>query len=274
MIQIPAEALIQVYLKRPDLQAVYNADGTKKDPKNPSPNTLMDWAQTFGLKEEPSLDPRNSTLSQYFTPEEIKGMPDDIKTGLAAFADVQQKNFESGKAVADINAKTWADALNAAANDPSISTKYGDELKTAIGSTNVVLKALEEGYTQDQAKLMRDQELQRTNLSESEAAAGRAYSGFRKQAEEKLAAEQGDVIKSSRRQIQGTINSLISPLEQRYGTDALRSGKIPVPNFGGFSYESLGAYGGGDITGTVGADKKADTESLATDFYNTTETPQ
>ena len=94
---IDQNRLQQIYQARPDLQQVYNPDGTAKDPSDPRIAhipTLADWASQYGLKEDPTLDPAYGSLSKYFTPEEIAGMPPDIKTGLAAFVDVQQKNFE------------------------------------------------------------------------------------------------------------------------------------------------------------------------------------
>lgn len=53
-----AESLIQVYLKRPDLQELYNADGSAKNPNDPriaGIPTLMDWVKRFGVKEEQML---------------------------------------------------------------------------------------------------------------------------------------------------------------------------------------------------------------------------
>jgi len=53
-----AESLIQVWLKRPDLQELYNPDGSAKnlnDPRIAGIPTLMDWAKRFGVNEEQTL---------------------------------------------------------------------------------------------------------------------------------------------------------------------------------------------------------------------------
>lgn len=263
-----------IYSKRPDLQALYNPDGTAKDPaKSAGMPTLQDWAEKYGTKEEISLDPAYSSLHQYFTDDEIKNMPPDIKTGLAAFADVQTKNFESGKAIEDINAQNWNDAMTEAAKDPQIVAKYGDALKTATATTNQHLSDLAAGYTQEQAATKRQQLLDTQGLNDAEASAGRAYSGFRKQAQDRLAASQSDVITSSRRQLQQNINSIVQPFEQRYGTDALRQGRLNIPNIDNTGYQSIGAAAGGDVVGTEDFNKQNDIRSRAIELATTTQPP-
>jgi len=262
---IDAEALNQVWLRRPDIQAVYNPDGSAKNPKDPriaGIPTLLDWANKFGVNEEPSLDPRNATLSQFFSPEEIKGMPDSVRTGLAGFIDVQNKNFDSGlKVDADITSKTWQDAMNAAAQDPDIVAKYGDEFKIASESINRGLQALEAGYTQEQAATMRKQEEERLAFEEAEAAAGRAYSGFRNEARNRLQLDQADVIKSSRRQLKETVQGFVGPFEERFGTDKLSN--LNLPTIDEQSYTPFG-----EIKGNVEREKKSDIKSIAQDFFN------
>jgi hypothetical protein len=277
---IDAEELIQTWLKRPDLQEVYDASGNAKNPSDPRIQgipTLMDWANRFGINENPNLDPTNKALSKYFTPDEIKKMPSDIKTGLSAFIDVQQKNFEMGKVNEDINAKNWNDAMATASQDPNILQKYGDELKTATVTTNRALQSLEAGFTEQEAATARSQVLERQNLQEAEAAQGRAYSGFREQAKTRLAKDQSDVIQSSRRTLQTDINNIVSPYEKRYGTGRLNqdvlAGKLKIPTISGIDYQKIGTQTGNELTGTADLGKKTDERNRATELYNTTVNP-
>jgi hypothetical protein len=265
LMPVVSPELQAIFAKRPDLQAIYNPDGSRKNPSDGNPTTLQDWAEKFGTTEEISLDPAYASLHQYFTDDEIKNMPPDIKTGLAAFADVQQKNYESGKAIEDINAQNWNDAMTEAAKDPAIVAKYGDSLKVAIDNTNSQLADLAAGYTEEQAATARQQKLDTQNLQASEADAGRAYSGFRKQAQERLAADQSDVITSSKRQLANNLKAVTQPFEQKYGSAAL--GQITNPNIDNMTYKPLG------LTGTDQFAKENDIRNRATELATTTQSP-
>ena len=263
------EKLKEIYNARPDLQALYFPDGTAINPNNPQVAnipTLMSWAIRYGLQEHPELDPRVETLLEYFPIEDIRKMPDDIKTGLAAFGDVQKKNFELGQANAEINAKTWEDAMRTAAQDPELNQKYGEELQTSATSVGRALQMLDQGYSMEQAATARDQALQTERLGETEAAAGRAYSGFRRQAEDRLKADQSDVIKSSRMRLKQNLQSTIQPFEERFGTDKLNAVNPPVID--GEKYDPIN-----NLEGSVDRDKKAEQKSLAAQFYETTQPP-
>ena len=266
---IDSQALQQIYLSRPDLQAVYNSDGSAKNPSDPKVlgiPTLQDWANSYGIKENPQLDPSYINLSKYFTPEQINGMPPDIKTGLAAFIDVQTKNFEAGKVNADINAKNWNDAMATAASDPAIVNKYGDALKTAITTTNTALQNTTEQFKQDTATTTRQQNLDTKQLNANEDVAGRAYSGFRAQAQAKLKLDQNDIIKSSLRTLQQNVQNEVKPFETTYGTPALN--ELTPPANAPASYNPIGG-----VAGSEPLAKAADTRNLAIEFANATANP-
>jgi hypothetical protein len=259
-------SLQSIYNSRPDLQALYNPDGSAKNPADPRVAgipTLDSWMIKYGSKEYPNLDPRNQSLAPYFTAEEIARMPEDIKTSLAAFADVQTKNFELGVVNADINAKTWADAMAAAAQDPSIRDKYGDELRRSTETLRKAVESLGDTFRMQEAANLREQELERQRLSEIEAAAGRAYSGFREQAKERLSKEHSDVIKSGRMQLQQSLQSLQLPFESRFGTNALKN--LKLPDISGIKYDPISG-----LVGSFDREKKDASKALARDFYEAT----
>jgi hypothetical protein len=234
------------------------------------PGEQIDWSfvkpgtfqQAKQQQEQATVD---ASLSKYFTPEQIIQMPQDLKVGLAAFGDVQQKNLESGLAVVDINAETFNKAMQTAANDPEISQRYGEALQTAVANTQTTLQELTGQYTREEAQRQREIINQNKVLSEQEAAAGRAFSGFRQQAKQKLATEQGDVIESSRQQLKQSMRSTLQPFETRYGTEALTQ-KIGIPQIGTETYKPLG-----NIKGSEALDKAAAVRSRATEMYNVTQ---
>ncbi len=213
----------------------------------------------------PAVAQASQTLSSVFTPEQIASMPDDMKVGFAAFWDTQQNALNKGGVAAnDINQQTWNEAMSAAEKDPMILQKYGEGLKVASQNLQTNLGLITGQFTQEQAKQQRDMLQQQKDLAEQEAAAGRAYSGFRKQAEDRLAADQNDIIQSSRRQLQQSLQSTVAPFESRFGSDQLQK-TLGTQNPGVQGAALYNPYTG--LQGTESGAKKADVLNKAQSLY-------
>lgn len=169
--------------------------------------------------------------------------------------------YDTGSANVALNAETYQKALVAAQNDPDIQAKYGDALTVAKENITRNLSYLNAEFNQQDALTRMEQEKAAKQLTETEAAAGRAYSGFRQQAEQQLSQQQQGVIESSKRTLQQSIQGQVSPFEQTYGTSALSSlGSLTA---GGQAYKPIGG-----LTGSVGLSKKEDIQKLAQNIYS------
>lgn len=225
------------------------------------PDNQINWS--FVKPGSYSQYAAEQSLLRYFTPDQIAGMSPDVKLSLGAFADSQEKQFELGKVNADINAGNFAQALAQATSDPAIAQKYGDELSIATKNLQTNLTNLADEYKQTDAANQRTFTQQDKDLADAEATAGRAYSGFRQQAKEKLAAEQGDIISSTTRNLKTAMQNIVSPFEQRYGSKALST--VTIPQIGPSQYD---AYG--NLIGTNDLEKKQDVQARAEQLYNNT----
>ena len=227
---------------------------------NSAPGTLVQGPKSTQARQEE----KTSSLSYFFTPEQIAAIPAELQTPLAIFADVQQKNFESGKVDLDIGAEMFNKALENAKSDPAIVAKYGDELNVAQEDLKRSIDVLKGEYTQETASQQRQFKQQDKDLAEAEAAAGRAMSGFRRQAEDRLKAEQGDIITSTRRALKQNVERLGSGYEQRFGTPALQ--KVGAPTVEDTSYTPYG-----NIKGTYDTSKEADVRNRALETFEVTQ---
>lgn len=174
---------------------------------------------------------------------------------------VAQGQFDQGAVNVSINTDLLNKALVAAQNDPAIKAKYGDAAILAQNDLQRNLALINAEYAQQTGLLATQQELQRKALAEQEAAAGRAYSGFRNQAKQQLAAEQTGVIESSKRQIQNKVNEFGRSLEQQYGTAGL--GQFGPINLAGMSYNPYG-----NVQGSIQFQKQQDIENKQAQIFN------
>lgn len=172
-------------------------------------------------------------------------LDDATKAFVASTAQILQGQYDQGQANVSINSKLLSDAMKLAESDPDIQAKYGDSLKLAQVDLQKNLGLINQNYTQQMTELEQQQKLQRENLAEQEAAAGRAYSGFREQAKERLATTQSGVIQSSRNALQQKLNELGSSVEGQFGSQAL-SGFAPIAA-GGLSYDDIGGVTGSNV---------------------------
>lgn len=197
----------------------------------------------------PTFD--TSTLSSFFTPDQISQMPDSVKTMLSSVGDMLKKSFEVG----GVNSFDINQAFQAAQNDPDLIAKYGESLKFAQNDLQFTLGQLQQATTEGEGLQNIQQEQERQNLALQEASAGRAFSGFRTQAEQNLAKQQQAVISSSKRDLQAKLQQFGTGLESKFGTAGLQQFGIPSLQYGGstLAYSPIGGMGG-----TEALQKKAD----------------
>jgi hypothetical protein len=177
-----------------------------------------------------------------------------------------QGQFNQGMANVSINADLLNKALIAAQNDPDLLAKYGDASKMALSDLQNNLGYINAEFGQNMALMSKEQEQARKSLTESEAAAGRAQSGFRQQAQDLLKQQQGAVIASSKRTLEQQVRQLGSQYESQFGTQALsNAGQIGA---GGINYQP---YGG--ITGSVPLQKKGDIQTKQQQIFNAEVSP-
>lgn len=195
-----------------------------------------------------------------------KGITEDVWNSLNATQQgVVGVITNAAKSLYSANASnvTVDQALKSAAADPNLISKYADSLALDKEAFTQSLTKIQSDASVNSQQLSQQQETDRKQLAETEAAAGRAYSGFRKQAETKLATTQSGIITSSRSALQQSLNSLTSSFESKYGTAA-----TPIA-----SAEGLTGQTAGGITGTVGAQKQADITSGASQIVNLGKVP-
>lgn len=176
--------------------------GTTSGAANLSPQEVDAQLQAWGIDPN-SVDPT-------------------MKSTLAAIGEVWSKQFESGRvSSADVQA-----AYNQALQDPDIIKKYGDALKIGQNDFNQAVMDYQSELTQGLSDYGRKFTQQNKELSEHEAAAGRALSGFREQAKQNLSADQSSIVESTRRTAQKAVTSLGKSFEKTFGTSATPVGNM------------------------------------------------
>lgn len=224
--------------KVPQAPGGTSTTGSSVDFNNPK------WYQTFGITDAMwgQLDPATQSF-------------------VKSTASLVQTQYDQGVVNASINADLLNKAMTAAASDPDIKAKYGDALTIAQQDLQKNLALINTSYASQDQITRATQAKEKKDLAETEAAAGRTYSGFRKQAEDLLATNQSGVITSAKSQLQQKLNTLGSSLESTYGTAGLS--KFDPISAGGLDYTP---YGG--ITGSEAASKKADIEAKGLSTFN------
>ncbi len=203
------------------------------------------------------------------------------KAVLSAIADVAETASTTGKPPV-----SFADALALAAKDPNIVAKYADMAKLDKQSFLQVVQQMQQTASSQFSQYRTQFENERKQLSEMQAAAGTAYSGFRGKAQADLAQTESGIVTSARAQQQQALNQLTSAFEAKYGTGATPKASISEVNplTGNVSLSGLATNDGGNlnvtgdkaggITGTVTAEKQSDILGSAWNSYNTTLFPQ
>lgn len=195
------------------------------------------------------------------TDDQWNALTDSERAFFESTGKILQSQYDQGKTDASMNAELFNNAMNRAKTDPDILAKYGDELKLNQGSVERNLAMINEAYGQSMGLLNTQQEEERKALALTEAAAGRAQSGFREQAKQRLNQAQTGVIQSSRRELQNQLNQTGQTLEGRYGTSGLS--QFANITAGGLSYTPMGG-----ITGSIARDQNTDIYNQAVNSYN------
>ncbi len=161
--------------------------------------------------------------------------PEGVAT-FAGISDVLMKQYEQGNPIpSTFTAQDLDRIFKQAQDDPDIKQYYKDQLNLGREEFQRNAAFLSGDYQQIQEKQARDYALAQQNLQENEAAAGRAYSGFREQAKGRLGEEQAGIIESTRSALKKGVEQLGSQFEKQYGTQ-----NMPSLNIQGVGYNPYG----------------------------------
>jgi hypothetical protein len=260
------DALMAVYAKRPDLQALYNPDGSAKNPNDPKIRgipTLSDWAVKYGKNEDPTLNNYQAPLpfdpaSVGIDPQTWAQLSPADKAFAQSLAGVVKGQYDQGQVNVSINQDLLNKALQAAQSDPDILARYGDSAKLGAAALQFNLAQLNSSWNVQQTQQNLALEKQKKDLALAAAQAGQAYSGYREQAKQRLNAEQASVIQSSSSQLKNSLQQLGSSYESMFGSSGL-----PSVSAGGMAYSPTGG-----ITGSEALSKKADILNKQQQIYN------
>jgi hypothetical protein len=215
-------------------------------------NQITQYNQGNSVNIDPSLYANLIKLG--LSPEQIAWMSSNDAQMFSSLSDYIAKQNESGTTGAfDIN-----EALKAAQADPDIAAKYGDSLKMGMSDFQYALQNQQSEasqWTREQAAQMKED---RQKLQESEADAGRAYSGFRQQANEKMTNANTGIIESTKRTLENNLRTLGSNFEKQYGSSATPQANTSFINPMTGQSEQLAYNPVGGITGTNPLAQKGD----------------
>lgn len=183
------------------------------------------------------------------------------KAFVESSAGILKGQFDAGQSNVSINQDLLNKALITAQNDPDIIAKYGDVAKTAALDVSFNLGQINSNWATASALEELQLKKQKNDLANTISEAGQTYSGFRKQAEELLGAEQANIIQSSKSALQQKLQTLGRGYETTFGSKALD--QLSPMTVGGQSYNPLGG-----ISGTTERAKKADVEAKQANIYN------
>jgi len=210
-----------------------------------------------------------------FTDDQINGMSPGDRANWAMTGTYLKKQYDLGVQQTKIDAQTFNDAYTKALNDPDIASKYADLATTTAKdfANNLGVIALNAQLTgQQQAATMTQEQ---KDLQEQEASAGRAYSGFRQQAQQKLDTSEQGIITSTRSKIEQQLREATTGVEKLYGSGyaGLSSATTQYVNplTGQTENISYTPYGG--LTGTVEQAKEADILARQNEIYKTLKSP-
>ncbi len=166
---------------------------------------------------------------------------------------VVKNQYEAGGPV-NINKDTWTNALLNIATDPTIKSQYGDVAAMALPALTQSITQL----TQDQATAQAVQQatmLQNKQDLDAKLSQGfLATSGFRQEAEKQLAANNADVIQSTRSTIQQKLQSLGQDYESKFGSAGLPPINVNGQLTGNQSYTPTGNIIGSNVQGQTTAE--------------------
>ncbi len=276
---VTTDPLAEVYARRPDLQAVYNPDGSRKDPNNGDhPATLQEWAQRFGVSEEPTLKnyvPGQSGGSAIGG----TGFPSTGNPELDAILQRLDKMIQDQAAAGkkfnpniELNAETVQKFLDQATSE--IEPYYANQIKVIKDDLVRNLQASQQMYESQQDQ--REAEFKKTlsGNREQAAGAGLTFSGVRGAEEKALVDNTNRELNFAAVSAANNAANTFSGAEKTVGSRSLADLGFPgISNFqastdgdGGFARGDNVPYAAPrDVTGSLEYAKRGDIRSL-TDF--------
>jgi hypothetical protein len=249
------------YHPNPNSPQVYDAQGNAID--------LATYKQATGQTDVPDNEVNWQFIQQVPVPStsqvnsaDVWNLPGaaQLKNSLApatqalmeSMYKVSQGQIAAG-GVGNFDPETFNKALNLAATDPQIKSTYGDAAALAQQNLAFQLQQITGNQLTGQAALQATQQQQQQALQQQIASAGGVVSGFNKQAKNELAAQQADIIQSTRSQLQQQIQQLGQGYESQFGSafpGTAGSSSITAggPLTGQVTYQPVGG-----ITGTQNA---------------------
>lgn len=188
---------------------------------------------------------------------------------LYTVADVNSNAITAGKPPV-----SFAEALNLAKNDQTITAKYADEAGLDTQAFSQSLEALQTNLNVTEETQRMQFEADKKNLAESYAEAGAAYSGFRGKAQENLGKSQAGIITSTRSAVKEKLQQATSAFESKYGTSATKSAAVNYVNPLTGQTENIVAPTLGGITGSVAPAKQSEINTKAAYNFQTTMQPE
>jgi len=184
-------------------------------------------------------------------PEEIRNMlsPEELSFWEPMWAFLAQKQ-EQGKEIPPVLSPAELDSLwQEAKADPVISKYFSDQLRIGeTNLTNMIADVAEESgqWSREQSEVFKQQ---RITGAEEAVAGGRAFSGYRQQARERLQREQTGIVSSTRRQLQRQLRQAGQAFETAFGTAQLPTMGLPFTDPLTKKTEQLQFQSYGDIAG-------------------------
>lgn len=214
-----------------------------------------------------------ANLAAILPADVIATIPDNQLAAFSAIADNFKQQYTLGTVNADIQAKDLQDAINSVAGDIEFQAKYGDNLKLATADFQNSLQDFQFQTGQLQTQQQQQFQDQQKALAEEKAAMGQTYSGFRNQAKQRLATDQGGIIESTRQQLKKSLTNLGQAWEGTFGSAAAQTPSVDYVNPLTGQLEKQQYSPLGNIYGSVPLAKKQEMDSLGAQRYNAVKLP-
>lgn len=236
-------------------------------------STQASTVPTTGTPSSLSNEQMRANLAAILPANVISTIPDNQLAAFSAIADSFKQQYSQGTVNADIQAKDLQDAIDSVANDVEFKAKYGDNLALATADFQNTLKDYQYQTGQMQTQQQKQLEDQQKGLAEQHAAAGTAMSGFREAAKQRLSADQGGIIESTRQQLKKNLTNLGQSWEAQFGSAAAQTPSIDYVNPLTGQMEKQQYNPLGNIYGQIPLAKKQEQESLGAQRYNAVKLP-
>ncbi len=210
-------------------------------------NDPQQFGSWWGSAQEPpsGWQASNTPSGSGISPEDWAKLSGGQQAALSSIWDFLKTQYEQNKQVpVELTGEQLDRLFEEAKADPVIQRYYGDQLKMGEADFRFAITQMQGGAEQERREREQKFLAEKKQLSEQEAEAGREYSGFRKQAQDKLALGQQGIIESSQRQLQRNLQTISSEFERKYGSEELsKLGGATIPGAGA-SYTPYGGIAG------------------------------